>query len=58
MPLASLDMHKSFDIVLLFGPLYHLKNDADKQKCISEAKRVCKDGGKIRELQAQQDIFE
>ena len=38
---------KSFDIVLLFGPLYHLKNDSDKQKCISEAKRVCKDGGKI-----------
>ena len=38
---------KAFDIVLLFGPLYHLKNDADKQKCISEAKRVCKDGGKI-----------
>ena len=38
---------KSFDIVLLFGPLYHLQNDADKQKCISEAKRVCKDGGKI-----------
>ena len=38
---------KSFDIVLLFGPLYHLKNDADKQKCISEAKRVCKDDGKI-----------
>ena len=38
---------KSFDIVLLFGPLYHLKNDSDKQKCIIEAKRVCKDGGKI-----------
>lgn len=38
---------KSFDIVLLLGPLYHLKNDADKQKCIREAKRVCKDGGKI-----------
>lgn len=37
----------SFDIVLLLGPLYHLKNDADKQKCIAEAKRVCKDGGKI-----------
>lgn len=37
----------SFDIVLLFGPLYHLKNDEDKQKCISEAKRVCKGGGKI-----------
>jgi len=38
---------KSFDIVLLFGPLYHLKNDADKLKCIEEAKRVCKDSGKI-----------
>ena len=38
---------KSFDIVLLFGPLCHLKNDADKQKCINEAKRVCKDDGKI-----------
>ena len=38
---------KSFDIVLLFGPLYHLKNEADKLKCISEAKRVCKDDGKI-----------
>ncbi|MBE6693933.1 MAG: class I SAM-dependent methyltransferase [Ruminococcaceae bacterium] len=37
----------SFDVVLLFGPLYHLKNDADKLKCISEAKRVCRDGGKI-----------
>lgn len=24
-----------------------IENDADKQKCISEAKRVCKDGGKI-----------
>ena len=38
---------KYFDIVLLFGPLYHLQNDADKLKCISEAKRVTKDGGKI-----------
>jgi ubiquinone/menaquinone biosynthesis C-methylase UbiE len=38
---------KSFDIVLLFCPLYHLKNYADKQKCISETKCVCKDGDKI-----------
>ena len=37
----------SFDTVLLLGPLYHLKNDEDKLKCISEAKRVCKVGGKI-----------
>ncbi|MEG1152864.1 MAG: class I SAM-dependent methyltransferase [Oscillospiraceae bacterium] len=35
----------SFDIVLLFGPLYHLHNEIDRQKCISEAKRVCKDNG-------------
>lgn len=38
---------KSFDIVLLFGPLYHLHNEADRQTCISEAKRVCKDNGTI-----------
>ena len=38
---------KYFDIVLLFGPLYHLQNNADKLKCIDEAKRVLKDTGKI-----------
>jgi len=38
---------EAFDIVLLFGPLYHLQNDADKQTCIREAKRVCKKNGKI-----------
>lgn len=38
---------KSFDIVLLFGPLYHLAEDTDKQKCIQEARRVCKDDGKL-----------
>lgn len=37
----------SFDIVLLFGPLYHLHAEADRQKCIAEALRVCRDGGKI-----------
>lgn len=37
----------SFDIVLLFGPLYHLKNKEDQRKCIAEAKRVCKPEGKI-----------
>lgn len=36
---------KSFDVVLLFGPLYHLHNEVDRQKCIAEAKRVCKDNG-------------
>lgn len=38
---------KSFDVVLLFGPLYHLHKEADRQKCISEAKRVCKDTGTL-----------
>ena len=37
----------SFDVVLLFGPLYHLHEEADKLRCIEEAKRVCKSGGKI-----------
>ena len=37
----------SFDIVLLFGPLYHLHNEIDRQKCISEAKRVCKSDGTL-----------
>ena len=37
----------SFDIVLLFGPLYHLHSDADKLRCIAEAKRVCKPDGKM-----------
>lgn len=37
----------SFDIVLLFGPLYHLHSREDRLQCIREAKRVCKQGGKI-----------
>lgn len=35
----------SFDIVLLFGPLYHLRKEADRLRCIAEAKRVCKKDG-------------
>ena len=37
----------SFDIVLLFGPLYHLHSEEDKLQCIREAKRVCRKDGKI-----------
>ena len=37
----------TFDIVLLFGPLYHLFTHNDKLKAIKEAKRVCKKGGHI-----------
>ena len=38
---------ESFDVVLLFGPLYHLHEETDKLQCIAEAKRVCKPDGKI-----------
>lgn len=37
----------SFDIVLLFGPMYHLISFEDKLKALNEAKRVCKNGGII-----------
>ncbi len=36
-----------FDIVLLFGPLYHLHSLEDRLRCIQEAKRVCKKDGKL-----------
>lgn len=38
---------QSFDVVLLFGPLYHLQREEDRLRCIREAKRVCKDGGHL-----------
>lgn len=37
----------TYDIVLLLGPMYHLFNDTDKHKAISEAIRVAKKGGII-----------
>ena len=36
-----------FDVVLLFGPLYHLLEEEERRECISEIKRVLKPGGKI-----------
>ena len=38
---------EAFDAVLVFGPLYHLHSEEDQQKCIAEAKRVCKKEGKL-----------
>lgn len=38
---------ESFDVVLVFGPLYHLHNQEDKLRCLEEAKRVCKKNGLI-----------
>ncbi len=36
-----------YDIVLLLGPMYHLFNDEEKHKALSEAIRVAKKGGVI-----------
>lgn len=38
---------ESFDVTLLFGPMYHLHSKEDKQKALAEAKRVTKPGGYI-----------
>jgi len=47
----ALDLNRfadnSFDITLMFGPLYHLYEPADVQKAIDEAIRVTKPGGII-----------
>lgn len=37
----------SFDVTLLFGPMYHLFGFEDKRKALREAKRVTKPGGVI-----------
>ena len=37
----------SFDIVLLFGPLYHLTEKDEREKCAGEIRRVLKTGGKV-----------
>ena len=45
------DLHfledNTFDITLLFGPLYHLHGDDQKLKALAEAKRITKKSGFI-----------
>ncbi|MBP5158155.1 MAG: methyltransferase domain-containing protein [Treponema sp.] len=45
------DLHfladSSFDITLLFGPLYHLHGDANRLQALAEARRVTRPGGHI-----------
>lgn len=36
-----------FDIVLFFGPMYHLKDEAARESAMLEAKRVLKPGGHL-----------
>lgn len=38
---------ETFDVTLLFGPLYHLHGDQEKLKALNEAKRITKKGGII-----------
>lgn len=38
---------ESFDLTLLFGPMYHLHERKEKIQALSEAKRVTKTGGRI-----------
>lgn len=48
---SSMDMgeleDKSFDLVLLFGPMYHLSEEKDRVFTLGQAKRVLKDKGHI-----------
>ncbi|MBQ9621827.1 MAG: methyltransferase domain-containing protein [Treponema sp.] len=45
------DLHflpdETFDVTLLFGPMYHLHSDEERGAALSEAKRVTKKGGFI-----------
>lgn len=46
---TNLSMFKdnTFDVVLLFGPMYHLIEDSKKIKALQEAKRIVKENGLI-----------
>lgn len=37
----------TFDVILIFGPMYHLISKEEKIKCLKEAKRVLKPNGTI-----------
>lgn len=37
----------SFDAVLLLGPLYHLTERKERERCLSEVNRVLKPGGRV-----------
>ena len=37
----------TFDVVLLFGPLYHLPDRAERRRALSEAARVVRPGGMV-----------
>ena len=46
---TNLSMYENnqFDVVLLFGPLYHLLEESEREQCVKEINRVLKSGGKV-----------
>lgn len=36
---------ESFDVINCLGPMYHIKSEEDREKCVKEALRVLKPGG-------------
>ncbi len=43
----SIYKNEQFDVVLLFGPLYHLLEEDERQKCLKEINRVLKKDGLV-----------
>lgn len=43
----SIYENEKFDVVLLFGPLYHLLDETERNKCIKEVNRVLKKDGLV-----------
>ncbi len=43
----SIYNNEKFDVVLLFGPLYHLLEEEERRKCVKEVNRVLKKNGLV-----------
>ena len=43
----SIYQDNQFDVVLLFGPMYHLLDEEERQKCVKEVNRVLKKDGLV-----------
>ncbi len=43
----SLYKNEQFDVVLLFGPLYHLLEELEREQCLKEVNRVLKNEGMV-----------
>lgn len=50
--------YEQFDVVLLFGPLYHLLDKTERTMCIKEVYRVLKKDGLVSHIEKQQKQFQ